>query len=94
MKQNEFLAMVAFENACSLNSSDPRYYGFNTWADAYEELNECDDTTYHKDGAEEVLWLTEEMSYAFTLGTALVKAYNEAAWVLRQAKVYGVEYES
>lgn len=45
-------------------------------------------------GAVETFWLTEEMSYAFTLGAALVKAYNEAALVLCLAKEHGVEYES
>lgn len=94
MKQKEFLAMVAFENACSLNSCDSKDYGFDTWADAYDELNECEETSFLKDGAVETFWLTEEMSYAFTLGAALVKSYNEAALVLRLAKAHGVEYET
>lgn len=93
MNKKEFLSMMAFENSCGLISSYPKDYGFSTWTEAYEALKECDETAYHKDGAEEEFWLTDEMSYGFTLGAALVKAYNEAEWVLRQAKVYEVKYE-
>lgn len=93
MDKNEFLAFMAFSNACALDSHNPKDYGFKSWEDAYRCVKHCKAAKYQAEESVQPFILIEEMEYSFWLGEALKKAYVEAAFVLGQASFYKVRYE-
>ena len=95
MNLQDFLAMIAFEHTCADVPTEPAEYGYSTWYEAYQEIQEHapDGVVYWTTNSKDDVYLTEDLTYFGDLKYCLARAYNEAAWTLSRAKDCGVVSE-